>query len=247
MRYRKVLKSLDTKAPEELLELFDRCAWTLGFSSLARQEKQPVDTEAAVVLVAYLVNLPELRLNRFLGVLLQWVMTWHHLLHVAKLLKMAVAAESNLGEISTLRLVMIVLHRTDSKKFQNFRPAPTSKPFYPDPRLAELVDQKIAKEGYYLDLPADAGFRVPKSAFKPRASDLLSEAELLKRNEQLRYRLLHGSSWRSDAILLLRDHPEMSASELSDTLMLSYEPAHRLVAEINHYRSFGFSLNATGS
>ncbi len=247
MRYRKLLKSIDTMTSQELLDLFDRSAWTLGFSSLSNQVKLPLDTEAAVVLIAYLVNLPELRLNRFLGVLLHWLGTRNHLLHAAKLLKMADAAEASLGEISTLRLAMHVLHKTDPKKFQNFKPASVSKPFYPEPRFASIVDQKLAKEGYYLDLSAEAGFRIPKSAFKPRKSDLLPEDSLLKRNEQLRYRLLLGASWRSDAILLLRDQPAMSASQLSDTLMLSYEPAHRLVNEINHYRSLGFSLNATGS
>jgi hypothetical protein len=39
----------------------------------------------------------------------------------------------------------------------------------------------------------------------------------------------------------------MTASELSDTLMLSYEPAHRLVAEVSRYRSLGFPLSVTGA
>jgi hypothetical protein len=206
-----------------------------------------MDTEASVVLVAYLVSQPELRLNRFLSVLLNWLQTRHHLLHAAKLLKMAQAAEAALGEMPALRLVLHVLRKTDPKKFQNYKPDPLSKPFYPEPRLAAFVDQKLSKEGLYLDLPAEAGFHVPKSAFRPRASDLLSEEALLKRNEQLRLRLLLGASWRTDAVLLLRDHPAMSASELSDTLMLSYEPAHRLVAEVSRYRSLGFPLTATGS
>jgi hypothetical protein len=247
MRLRKLLKSLDTKTAEELAELFDRAAWTLGFSSLSATPKVAMDTEAAVVLVAYLVSQPELRLARFLSVLLNWVQTRHHLLHAAKLLKMAQAAEGALGEMPTLRLVLYALRKTDPKKFQNFKLDPLSNPFYPEPRLAALVDRKLDKEGLYLDLPAKAGFHVPKSAFQPRASDLLSEEALLKRNEQLRLRLLHGVTWRSDAVLLLRDHPTMTASELSDTLMLSYEPAHRLVAEVSRYRSLGFPLSATGS
>ncbi len=247
MRLRKLLKTLDTKTSEELAELFDRAAWTLGFSSFSTAPKTPLDAEAAVVLVAYLVNQPELRLARFLAVLMNWLQTRHHLLHTAKLLKMAQAAEATLGEMPTLRLALHVLRKEDPKKFQKFKPNPLSKPFYPEPRFAALVDQKLKKEGFYLDLPENAGFRVPKSAFRPRASDLLSEKALLKRNEQLRLRLLHGASWRSDAVLLLRDHPEMTASELSDTLMLSYEPAHRLVAEVSRYRSMGFTLSATGS
>jgi hypothetical protein len=247
MRFRKHLKSLDTSSREELSELFDRAAWTLGFSSLSTAPKAAMDTEAAVVLVAYLVSQPELRLARFLSVLLNWLQARHHLLHAAKLLKMAQAAEAALGEMPTLRLALHVLRKVDPKKFQNFKPDPLSKPFYPEPRLAALVDQKLKKEGLYLDLPTKAGFHVPKSAFQPRTSDLLSEEALLKIIEQLRLRLLHGASWRSDAVLLLRDHPAMTASELSDTLMLSYEPAHRLVSEVSRYRSLGFPLSATGS
>jgi hypothetical protein len=243
VRYTKALKTLDTKTSEELLALFDRAAWTLGFSSLSAQSQEPLDTEVAVVLVSYLVGQPELRLGRFLSVLLNWLRTRSHLLHPAKLLKMARAAELALGEMPTLHLAMHTLRAVDPKRFQSFKPAPLSKPFYPEPRLAALVDQKLEKEGFYLDLPSSAGFRVSKSAFPARASDLLSEEALLKRNEQLRQRLLHGTDWRSDAVLLLRDHPEMTASELSDTLMLSYEPAHRLVAEIARYRSLGFPLS----
>jgi len=246
VRFRKALKTLDTKTREELLELFDSAAWTLGFSSLSTQPAAPLDTEVAVVLVAYLVGLRELRLGRFLPVLLHWLRAHHHLLHPAKLLKMAQAVEAALGEQPPLRLALRVLRATDPKKFQNFRPEPLSAPFYAEPRLAALVDQKLEKEGYYLDLAAEEGFRVPKSAFVPRTSDLLPEEALLRRNEQLRHRLLHGSGWRSDAVLLLRDYPAMTASELSDTLMLSYEPAHRLVAEVARYRSLGFPLSAEG-
>ena len=54
------------------------------------------------------------------------------------------------------------------------------------------------------------------------------------------------SLWRADAVLLLRDRPEMTASELADTLMLSYEPAHRLVNEVARYRSLGFPLSVAG-
>lgn len=247
MRFRKSLKTLDTKTKEELLELFDRAGWSLGFSSLSTASKNPLDTEASLVLLSYLVTQPELRLGRFLSVLVHWTTTRHHLLHPAKLLKMATAAEVALGEIPTLRLTFHVLRNADPKKFKNFRPLPLSKPFYLDQRLAELVDAKIETEGYYLNLPADEGFHIPKSAFPVRTGDLISEGALLRRNEQLRQRLLHGASWRSDAVLLIRDHPDMNASELSDTLMLSYEPAHRLVTELSRYRSFGFPLSAVGS
>ncbi len=247
MLLRKTLKTLDTKTQGELKDLFDQAAWTLGFSSFSATPKSPLDVEAAVVLVAYLVGQSELRLSRFLSVLVHWLSTRHNYLHAAKLLKMAQAMEVALGEIPTLRLAMHVLQKADPKKFRNFKPGLLSEPFYLEPRFAALVDQKVAKEGYYLDLHAEDGFCLPKSAFKPRASDLLSEEALLKRNEQLRLRLLYGISWRSDAVLLLRDHPEMTASELSDTLMLSYEPAHRLVSELMRYRSLGFPLSATGS
>lgn len=246
MRSRKALKTLDTRTRDELFGLFDRAAWTLGFSSLSTHKAEPLDVEAAVVLVAYLVGLRELRLGRFVSVLLNWLQTRHHLLHPAKLLKMAQALETAVGEQPALRLALHALRAVDPKKFQNFRPAPLSAPYYLEPRLAALVDQKLEKEGYYLDLPAKAGLRVPRSAFPRRTSDLLSEEALLKRNEQLRQRLLHGAGWRSDAVLLLRDHPEMTASELSDTLMLSYEPAHRLVSEVGRYRSLGFPFDEAG-
>lgn len=247
MRFRKFLKTLDTQTNEDLKELFERAAWTLGFSGLSTDRKVVIDTEASVVLIAYLVNLPELRLIRFLSVLLNWLQCRNHLLHAAKLLKMAQAAEAALGEQPAVRLTLHALKHWDQKKFQNLRPNQLTNLYYPEPRLSSLVDQKIATEGYYLDLPADAGFRIPKSAFRPRSSDLISEQVLLERNEQLRLRLLHGASWRSDAILLLRDHPNMTASELSDTLLLSYEPAHRVVAEISHYRELGFTLPNTGT
>jgi len=242
MRFRKALKTLDTKTREELISLFDRAAWTLGFSSLSTQDKEPLDVEAAVVLVAFIVSARELRLGRFLPVLIHWLSVRHHLLNAAKLLKMARATEATLGELPALRLAMHTLRAADPKKFQNFRPAPLSMPFYTEPRLAALVDRKVASEGFSIDLMETDGFRLPKSAFPRRASDLISEKALLQRNEQLRTRLLHGPSYRADAILLLRDSPDMKACELSDTLMLSYEPAHRLVSEVAHYRSLGFAL-----
>ncbi len=247
MRFRKTLKTLDTKTTGEYLELFDRVAWTLGFSSFTSRPLKLLDTEAAVVLMVYLITQPELRLARFFPVLINWLNTYHSHLHAAKLLKMAEAAENMLGEIAPLRLAFHVLRKADPKKFQHFQPQAVSKPFYLEPRLANLIDQKIAKEGLYLDLKRKEGFRIPKSAFSRRASDLISEEALLKRNEQLRLRLLNGSNWRSDALLLLRDHPNMTASELSDILMLSYEPAHRIVAEVARYRALGFSLPETGS
>lgn len=247
MRFRKFLKTLDTQTNEQLKTLFERAAWTLGFSSLSSDRKLLIDTEASVVLIAYLVNLPELRLGRFLSVLLNWLQCRNHLIHAAKLLKMAQAAEVALGEQPVLRLALHALRHWDQKKFQNFKPDQLTNPYYPEPRLSSLVDHKLAAEGYYLDLPSNTGFRIPKSAFKPRTSDLISEQALLQRNEQLRVRLLYGASWRSDAILLLRDHPDMTASELSDTLLLSYEPAHRLVAETSHYRDLGFAFPRTGT
>jgi hypothetical protein len=57
----------------------------LGFSSFSTAPREALDTEAAVVLLAYLVGLPELRLGRFLSVLLHWLHSRHHLLHAAKL------------------------------------------------------------------------------------------------------------------------------------------------------------------
>jgi hypothetical protein len=242
MRFRKALKTLDTKTRDELLELFDRAAWTLGFSSLSTRVEEPLDVEAAVVLVAYLAGLRDLRLGRFLPVLVHWLSAWHHLLNAAKLLKMARAAEAALGELPTLRLALHTLRAADPKKFQNFHPAPLSEPFYPEPRFAALVDQKLAAEGFFMGLSMEDGLRLPKSAFPSRASDLLSEEALLERNEQLRMRLLHGVGYRADAVLLLKDKPNMTASELSDTLMLSYEPAHRLVSEVARYRALGFTL-----
>lgn len=248
MRFRNTMKTIDIMTREELMGLFDRAAWTLGFSSASTRQTTLLDAEAAVVLVAYLAGLQALRLGRFLPVLLNWLRTRHHLLHPAKLLKMARAAEVALGEQAPLRLALHTLRASDPKRFQSFRPPPLSVPFYPEPRLATLVDQKIEKEGYYLDLTAEDGFHIPKSAFVPRPSDLLSEKALLTRNEQLRNRLLHGPTWRADAVLLLRDHPWISASELADMLMLSYEPAHRLVREIARYRSLGFQMaNARSS
>ena len=245
MRYRKALKTLDTKTPDELLGLFDRVAWTLGFSSLATTPLEPLDVEVAVVLGAYLVGVRELRLGRFLAVLINWLQVRHHFLHPAKLLKMAQALEGELGEQPTLRLALHALRNADSKRFQNFRPKPLSTPFYAEPRLAPLVDQKLKQEGTFLDLLTSEGFRISKFAFTPRAHDIISEEDLLKRNEQLRGRLLHGTAWRTDVVLLLRDSPYMNASELADTLMLSYEPAHRLITEITRYRQLGFPFGVS--
>lgn len=242
VRYRKALKTLDTKTPEELMALFDRVTWTLGIASLSSVPQEPMDTEVAVVIGAYLIGLRELRLGRFLSVLLNWLAKRHHLLHPAKLLKMARAFEAAMGEQAVLRLSMHVLRAADPRRFQNFESRPLTAPFYAEPKLAAIVDQKLEHEGFFLGLPATAGFRIPKSAFPSRDSDLLTEENLLKRNEQLRQRLLHGTAWRTDAVLLLRDSPKMTASELADTLMLSYEPAHRLVAEISRYRDLGFEI-----
>ena len=246
MRYRKALKTLDTKTPEELLTLFDRVTWTLGIASLSTTPQEPMDTEVAIVIGAYLIGLRDLRLGRFLGVVLNWLAQRHHLVHPAKLLKMAKALEAAVGEQPVLRLSMHALRVADPRRFQNFYPRPLTVPFYAEPRLAALVDQKLEQEGYFLGLSATEGFRISKSAFPSRDSDLLIEENLLKRNEQLRQRLLHGMAWRTDAVLLLRDSPQMTASELADTLMLSYEPAHRLVAEINRYRDLGFAIPISG-
>jgi hypothetical protein len=70
---------------------------------------------------------------------------------------------------------------------------------------------------------------------------LLAE-QYLSLNEQLRMRLLFGANARADAVLLYRENPSMSARELSETLMLSYEPAHRLAKDIKNYLSYGYTL-----
>jgi hypothetical protein len=157
MRYRKAIKTLDTKTPEELLALFDRVTWTLGIASLSTAPQKPMDTEVAIVIGAYLIGLRDLRLGRFLGVILNWLAKRHHLIHAAKLLKMAKALEAAVGEQPVLRLSMHAIRAADPKRFQNFCPSPLTVPFYAEPRLAALVDQKLQQEGNFKDLPANEG------------------------------------------------------------------------------------------
>ncbi|MBM4253575.1 MAG: hypothetical protein FJ146_16525 [Deltaproteobacteria bacterium] len=195
MRYRKALQTLGTKTPEELMAMFDRVTWTLGITSLSSVPQEPVDTEAAIVFGTYLIGLCDLRLGRFLAVLLNWLAKRHHLLNPSKLLKMARAFEAEMGEQAVLRLSMHVLRAADPRRFQHFNPRPLTAPFYAEPRLAALVDQKLEQEGYFLGLSASEGFRIPKLAFPLRDSDLLTEENLLRRNEQLRQRILYGTTW----------------------------------------------------
>lgn len=245
MRFRLALKTMDTKTKDQLLELFDSASYTLGFSSLEQRPMSLMDTEASVALMPYLMAQKELELNRFVPVLLQWLGSYHGLLNPTKLLKMCQMVEAMAGvDLPVLRLVSFFLKKTDPRRFKNFTVTPLASPFYFEPRLKELVDSKLRREGFYKDLPSEVGLMVSASAFKNRESNLLPEQAFLKRNEQLRTRLVHGVNYRSDAVLLLRDNSSMSAKEVADTLALSYEPAHRLTLDVRRYLELGFSLEA---
>ena len=247
MRFRVALKTLDTKTNDELLLLFDRAAFTLGFSSLGMRTEELLDTETAIVLLAYVLGKHELRLARFVPVLVMWLSRYHSLLNAQKLSKMAREMESAVGELAIFRLVALALKASDPRKFRNFRILPLTEPFYLEPRLRSLVDQKLKDQGFYPGLSKETGLMISASAFAARESDLVPEHTLFRRNEQLRHRLIHGATYRSDATLLLRDRPQMTAKELADTLMLSYEPAHRLSADIARYRALGFALGNEAS
>lgn len=242
MRFRNSMKTLDTKTRDELLQLFDRVSYSLGFASLSTTTFATLDVEGSIVLGAYLLSQRELRLSRFVPALVLWLQRYHGLVNAHKLIKMTTTAEAELGDLALMRLVAHVLKHCDSRKYKNINIAPLQEPFYLEPRLKILVDTKVQQEGYYLAMPADLGIMISRSGLQLRDSDLISEDNYLKRNEQLRLRLLNGVNYRTDAAILLRDHPTISAKELSDTLCLSYEPAHRLTSEIAKYRSLGFDL-----
>ncbi len=247
MRFRQALKSIDTLTREELLNLFDRASYSLAFSSLERTSIEHLDTEASVALLTFLLSKRELELSRFVPVLLQWLGRYHHLLNPTKLSKMCSMVESASGEeLPVLRLVSFLLKKTDPRRFKKLSVAPLTSPFYFEPRLKAIVDKKLESEGFFMGLPPEVGLMVSASAFKPRDSNLLGEEILFNRNKQLRSRLLHGVNYRNDAILLLTEHPNMSARELSDTLVLSYEPAHRLSQDVKNFREFGFQLRIVG-
>ena len=247
MRYRQALKTIDTLTHEEMLNIFDRASYSLAFSSLKTTPIEFLDTEASVALLTFLLSKRELELVRFVPVLLQWLSRYHHLLNPTKLIKMCSMLESACGEeLAVLRLVSFFLKKMDPRRFKKLSVVPLASPFYFDPRLKAIVDQKLEREGFFMGLPPGLGLMVSASAFKPRDSNLLGDELLFKRNRQLRSRILHGVNYRNDAILLLTEHPEMSASELSDTLALSYEPAHRLSLDVKHFRDFGYQLRIVG-
>ena len=247
MRFKQLLKTTAEQAElGDLMSLFERAAYTLGFSTLGTSVSAPMDVEAAVTLMTYLAAREDLRLSRFTSVLMHWLSRYHHLLNAQKLLKMGKLAESILGqgELPLFRLASHALKKMDHKKFKNFSARKLKQPFYVDPRLSSVVDHKLQEEGFYLGLTKSTGLMIPAGSFPERSSDLLSEEVFLKRNEQLRLRLLMGVGYRSDAVWLLNENANMSAREMSHRLLLSYEPAHRLATELRRYLAYDLSLKA---
>lgn len=81
MVFDKLKKDLKEGGTPDLLRLFDRVAYTLGFSSLKAQSHDCLDTEAALAASFYLFGKGEPRLARFVGPLLQWLSRHHRLLN----------------------------------------------------------------------------------------------------------------------------------------------------------------------
>lgn len=233
------LKSLNTK--EESLAFFDNMAYSLGFSSLSTRTMVAVDVETSLVLMASLLHRKELRLSRFIPAFVGYLERYHHLLNPPKLLKMSRMFENDDG-LPFLQLMKHVLRSQDSKRFRAYSASPLRTPFYLDLRFKSLVDDMLAEEGFYLNLTSESGLMFPKGSFKGKVSDLLPMDRYLARNEQLRLRYFFGSNYRGDAVLLLKCHPRISAKELAETLLLSYEPAYRLVQDLREYQALGYSL-----
>nr|BFD68584.1 hypothetical protein HAGR004_36060 [Bdellovibrio sp. HAGR004] len=74
------------------------------------------------------------------------------------------------------------------------------------------------------------GFLIPKGSIRIRASDVLSQERLAKKNPQYRNRLLFGSCWRADIITAIEAGMK-TPYQISKTLGCTYEPAHRIFKE----------------
>lgn len=147
--------------------------------------------------------------------------------------------ETSFGPLPVMRLAFARLYALDPKRFKNLKPHPLEKPFYLEPRLKELVDMELESVGFMDGLTKSLGLMFPKGAFKEKESDLVDDARLFRRNSQLRMRHLLGANYRSDVAVMVKTRPSLSARELSRTLLLSYEPAHRLVQEMRECEKMG--------
>jgi hypothetical protein len=198
MQVDEVIKKIRTDA---LLRQFDNCAFTLGFFvQIPEEPRKVLDTEFAISTLPSLLENESLSLERFIGVSLTFLQRYHHLLDPESLFKKCTSAEQihSGGESPITRLFYHFLWNLDSDRFQKFQPLPLSKPYYPEPILAELTDMKIQERGFFKGLDPSLGLMIPEGAFRLRESDVLPEKILFERNEQLKNRHLFGVNSCSD-------------------------------------------------
>lgn len=244
MRYKTLLKNLASKDnDQDLLSFFDECSYTLGFFTSDAKERTPLDTEVAVVVMGYLLG-KRLGLNRYVGCYVNFLQTYHDYLNPHKLLRMTLCFEQTFKEdLPFVQLMKYVLNKCDPKRYKYFLAKPLKEKFYLDQELAELTDLLLEERGFFLSLPKKLNLMLPENSLRLRELDLLPKESFLRRNMQMRLRLFFGATYRGDALILLNNDPTISVKEVSETLMLSYEPSHRLVSELRSYQKLGYKIN----
>lgn len=192
--------------------------------SAARASRHP-DADIERTLIDALAELPSDR--RLASLLFTWVKVHGAHVIVEKLRKLAGSARMLPGSptIWLSALAAFAIENGDRKWSALLVKPPMPLFLYP----VEFTRSAIALKGAIPWLES-AGFLLPAGSLRIREDDVLSPAELIRRNRQYRNRYLYGASWRADIITAIEEGHSRPAA-IVRRVGCSYEPAHRIFNE----------------
>lgn len=197
----------------------------LALSASGYRAPHDVDVDIERTLLDALAELPSDR--RLASLLFTWVKVHGAHVIVEKLRKLAGPARLDPGTptIWLSALAAYAIENGDRKWSKLLVKPPRPIFLYP----TELTRSAIALKGSIPWLES-AGFLLPAGSLRIREDDVLSPAELVRRNRQYRNRYLYGASWRADIITAIEEGHSRPAA-IVRRVGCSYEPAHRIFKE----------------